>query len=58
MKSIAFMLCAVLPFGALHAQDYAHGGHAFGLRRTEQPITQWPTLVEIWLRTIGVTGSE
>ena len=37
---------------------YAHGGHAFGLRRTEQPITQWPTLVEIWLRTIGVVGSE
>jgi acetyl esterase/lipase len=33
---------------------YAHGGHAFGLRRTEAPITQWPRLVEIWLRTIGM----
>lgn len=33
---------------------YAHGGHGFGLRRTEQPITQWPALVETWLRTIGM----
>jgi acetyl esterase/lipase len=33
---------------------YAHGGHAFGLRRTAQPITGWPDLAEAWLRTIGV----
>jgi acetyl esterase/lipase len=33
---------------------YAHGGHAFGLRRTEQPITAWPQLVETWLHTIGM----
>ena len=33
---------------------YAHGGHAFGLRPTDQPITHWPTLAEQWLRTIGV----
>ena len=31
---------------------YAHGGHAFGLRRTERPITEWPQLVETWLATI------
>ena len=30
---------------------YAHGGHAFGLRRTELPITGWPQLVETWLGT-------
>ena len=35
---------------------YAHGGHAFGLRRTEQPITEWPALVERWLRTIGMVA--
>ena len=35
---------------------YAHGGHAFGLRRTESPITAWPQLVEEWLRTIGITS--
>jgi acetyl esterase/lipase len=33
---------------------YAQGGHAFGLRRTKQPITDWPMLVETWLRTIGM----
>jgi acetyl esterase/lipase len=33
---------------------YAHGGHAFGLRRTEPPITGWPQLVETWLGTIGM----
>ena len=33
---------------------YPHGGHAFGLRRTELPITGWPQLVETWLRTIGM----
>jgi acetyl esterase/lipase len=33
---------------------YAHGGHAFGLRRTDQPITEWPQLVETWLGAIGM----
>jgi acetyl esterase/lipase len=33
---------------------YAHGGHAFGLRPTAEPITEWPALVERWLRTIGM----
>ncbi len=35
---------------------YAEGGHAFGLRRTKFPITEWPQLVESWLRTIGMTS--
>jgi acetyl esterase/lipase len=35
---------------------YAQGGHAFGLRRTEFPITEWPQLVERWLRTIGIVS--
>ena len=33
---------------------YAQGGHAFGLRRTSQPITAWPGLVETWLVTVGM----
>jgi len=33
---------------------YAEGGHAFGLRPTQYPITHWPLLVETWLDTIGV----
>ena len=37
---------------------YAEGGHAFGLRRTKFPITRWPELAEIWLKTIGMTSVE
>jgi acetyl esterase/lipase len=33
---------------------YAQGGHAFGLRRTKFPITEWPRLAEKWLGTIGM----
>ena len=33
---------------------YPAGGHAFGLRRTKEPITEWPELVEKWLKTIGM----
>lgn len=33
---------------------FAHGGHAFGLRRTKLPITGWPQLVDTWLATIGM----
>jgi acetyl esterase/lipase len=33
---------------------YAQGGHGFGLRQTELPATRWPTLVQTWLRTIGM----
>jgi acetyl esterase/lipase len=33
---------------------YAQGGHGYGLRRTELPVTGWPLLAETWLRTIKV----
>ena len=33
---------------------YAQGGHAFGLRRTNLPVTGWPQLVETWLGTLGM----
>ena len=33
---------------------YAKGGHGYGLRhRDDLPVTDWPKLVERWLRTIG-----
>jgi acetyl esterase/lipase len=31
---------------------FAQGGHGYGLRRTELPVTAWPQSVETWLRTI------
>jgi acetyl esterase/lipase len=33
---------------------YAQGGHGYGLRHTALPVTSWPQLVEIWLRTIQI----
>ncbi len=36
---------------------YAQGGHGYGLRRTDLPVTRWPELVETWMRTIRVLGA-
>jgi acetyl esterase/lipase len=36
---------------------YASGGHGYGLRRTDLPVTDWPELVETWLRTIHVVSA-
>jgi acetyl esterase/lipase len=31
---------------------FAAGGHGYGLRPTDLPVTHWPALVETWLQTI------
>jgi acetyl esterase/lipase len=36
---------------------YARGGHAFGLRTRNLPITHWPEVAEGWLRRIGIVGN-
>ncbi|HEY6445507.1 MAG TPA: alpha/beta hydrolase [Acidobacteriaceae bacterium] len=33
---------------------YAKGGHGYGLRPTDLPVTTWPHTAAIWLHTIGV----
>jgi acetyl esterase/lipase len=33
---------------------YTKGGHGYGLRPTELPVTHWPALAATWLHTIGV----
>jgi acetyl esterase/lipase len=33
---------------------YAKGGHAFGLRHTKDAITDWPGLVDVWMKSIGM----
>lgn len=35
---------------------YPHGGHGFGLRKTNQAITEWPGLLERWLRSSKITS--
>jgi acetyl esterase/lipase len=37
---------------------YAQGGHGYGLRRTELPVTAWPQEVEKWLHTIKVLPAQ
>jgi acetyl esterase/lipase len=37
---------------------YPHGGHAFGLRRTKEPITAWPRLVDSWLDALGIAPDD
>ncbi len=33
---------------------YEKGGHGYGLRRTDLPITTWPQLAATWLRTFEI----
>ena len=33
---------------------YAKGGHGYGLRPTDLPVTHWPSLVETWLHSIQI----
>ncbi len=33
---------------------FAKGGHAFGLRDKDHPVSSWPSLVENWLKDIGI----
>jgi len=37
---------------------YSEGGHGYGLRKTDLPVTGWPALVEEWLHTIHVLGAH
>jgi acetyl esterase/lipase len=33
---------------------YESGGHGYGLRRTEQPVTSWPDRMEEWMHARGL----
>jgi acetyl esterase/lipase len=33
---------------------FAKGGHAFALRHKDEPVGTWPSLVELWLKQIGM----
>lgn len=35
---------------------YSEGGHGYGLRRTEQPVTSWTDRIEDWLKYKGFLG--
>ncbi len=35
---------------------YSQGGHGYGLRPTDLPVTHWPEVAGVWLRTIHMLG--
>lgn len=37
---------------------YSKGGHGYGLRKTDLPVTRWPEQCEQWLRVSGILGSK
>lgn len=37
---------------------FSKGGHGYGLRPTDLPITHWPALAETWMHTIHVIGGD
>lgn len=51
--------CTALFTALKHAQVpaelhiYTHGGHGYGLRPTEMPVTRWPAPAADWLRALG-----
>jgi hypothetical protein len=36
---------------------YARGGHGFGLRHSDDPVSTWPARCEDWLRSQGFVSS-
>jgi acetyl esterase/lipase len=56
-QSVAYYIALEKAHVPAEMHLYAHGGHAFGLRRTTVPITEWPQLVEKWLVTIGMLSN-
>jgi acetyl esterase/lipase len=55
-QSVAYYIALKKAGVPVEMHLYAQGGHAFGLRRTDLPITRWPRLVEAWLKTIGMVS--
>jgi dipeptidyl aminopeptidase/acylaminoacyl peptidase len=37
---------------------YTKGGHGYGLRRSENPVSQWPKRCEEWLRAMGLLDAK
>ncbi len=53
-NSLAYYMALKNAGAPVEMHLYAQGGHGFGLRRTKLPVTQWPTLMEKRLITIGM----
>ena len=41
---------------ALHI--YPTGGHGYGLRKTDEPVTTWPDRLDEWFKSRGISRKE
>jgi acetyl esterase/lipase len=56
-SSLVYYLALVAAGIPAEIHIYAEGGHGFGLRPTELPISHWPALADTWLHTIHILGA-
>ena len=56
-SSLVYYLALVAAGIPAEIHIYAEGGHGFGLRSPELPISHWPVLADTWLHTIHILGS-
>jgi acetyl esterase/lipase len=56
-QSLAYYVALAKAHVPSELHIYARGGHGFGLRPTNLPITHWPKLADAWLRRIGIIGN-
>jgi acetyl esterase/lipase len=56
-SSLVYYLALVAADIPAEIHIYAEGGHGFGLRPTDLPISHWPGFAETWLHTIHILGS-
>jgi len=56
-SSLVYYLALVAAGIPAEIHIYAEGGHGFGLRPTELPISHWTTLADTWLHTIKILGA-
>jgi len=52
-ESLTYYLALSLAKVPVEMHLFAKGGHAFGLRATDNPVTNLPDIAEKWLVTIG-----
>jgi acetyl esterase/lipase len=57
-NAVVYGLAQTNAKGPAELHIFAQGGHGFGLRRTELPVTAWPQSVETWLRTIKILPAQ
>ncbi|PTR32873.1 acetyl esterase/lipase [Luteibacter sp. OK325] len=57
-NSITYFLALKQAGAPVEMHLYANGGHAFGLRKKDQPIGAWPRLAEKWMQSLDMLPAD